>query len=58
MLGAELTHHLGYASGQKAPEAGGNCRNGYSEKTLVAHDDQSQPARGCPEECLGVNSAA
>jgi transposase-like protein len=34
-LGAELTHHLGYASGQKAPEPGGNCRNGYSEKTLV-----------------------
>jgi transposase-like protein len=33
-LGAELTHHLGYAPGG-APGADENCRNGYSEKTLV-----------------------
>ena len=33
-LGAELNHHLGYAPGQKPAEAGDNCRNGYSEKTL------------------------
>lgn len=37
-LGAELTHHLGYARGG-APEAdGGNCRNGTSAKTLIGDD--------------------
>ena len=33
-LGAELTHHLGYAKGG-APGEEGNCRNGSSAKTLV-----------------------
>ena len=32
-LGAELTHHLGYAHGGE-PD-GGNCRNGTSAKTLI-----------------------
>ena len=34
-LSAELTHHLGYAKGGSPTEAGGNCRNGSSAKTLV-----------------------
>jgi len=34
-LGAELTHHLGYAQGGAPAEAGGNCRNGTSAKTLL-----------------------
>lgn len=34
-LGAELTHHLGYARGGAPAEDGGNCRNGSSAKTLV-----------------------
>ena len=33
-LGAELTHHLGYAPGEAKPEAGGNQRNGASAKTV------------------------
>ena len=38
-LGAELTHHLGYAPGA-VPAAGGNCRNGTSAKTLLGEDGQ------------------
>lgn len=34
-LGAELTHHLGYARGGVPDEAVGNCRNGTSAKTLI-----------------------
>jgi len=34
-LGAELTHHLGYARGGAPSGDGGNCRNGSSAKTLV-----------------------
>jgi transposase-like protein len=34
-LGAELTHHLGYARGGAPEEAEGNCRNGTSAKTLI-----------------------
>src|SRR6266478_91880 len=34
-LGAELTHHLGYARGGAPDEAEGNCRNGTSAKTLI-----------------------
>jgi transposase-like protein len=34
-LGAELTHHLGYAPGGAPAEGGGNCRNGTSAKTLI-----------------------
>ena len=34
-LGAELTHHLGYAKGGSPTEEGGNCRNGSSAKTVV-----------------------
>ena len=33
-LGAELTHHLGYAPGGE-PGAGGNCRNGTSAKPVL-----------------------
>jgi len=34
-LGAELTHHLGYAHGGVPDAAVGNCRNGTSAKTLI-----------------------
>lgn len=37
-LGAELTHHLGYAHGGAPAAVGGNCRNGTSAKTLVGED--------------------
>ncbi len=37
-LGAELTHHLGYAHGGAPAKVGGNCRNGASAKTLVGED--------------------
>ena len=37
-LGAELTHHLGYAKGDSPDEAEGNCRNGTSVKTLIGED--------------------
>jgi transposase-like protein len=33
-LGAELTHHLGYAPGAARPEQSGNQRNGVSAKTV------------------------
>lgn len=34
-LGAELTHHLGYAKGQAKPSAQPNHRNGSSPKTVL-----------------------
>jgi putative transposase len=37
-LGAELGHHLGYASGAAKPEATGNQRNGASSKTVLTQD--------------------
>ena len=38
-LGAELSHHLGYANGAIKPEASsGNQRNGRSAKTVLAGD--------------------
>ena len=37
-LGAELTHHLGYASGGDKPFEGKNHRNGASAKTVLAED--------------------
>ena len=38
-LGAELSHHLGYAPGQAKPEgAAANHRNGKSAKTVVTDD--------------------
>ena len=36
-LGAELTHHLGYAPGG-TPLGAGNCRNGTSVKTVIGED--------------------
>jgi len=41
-LGAELTHHLGYAAGGTKPEETTNHRNGTSSKT-VATDDGPLP---------------
>lgn len=37
-LGAELTHHLGYASGAGKPEDTTNHRNGTSGKTVLTDD--------------------
>ena len=37
-LGAELGHHLGYASGAAKPEAASNQRNGRSGKTVLTDD--------------------
>ena len=35
MLGAEMSHHLGYAPGQAKPEGAANHRNGKSAKTVL-----------------------
>ena len=37
-LGAELSHHLGYAPGAARPEQVGNHRNGASGKTVLTDD--------------------
>jgi putative transposase len=37
-LGAELSHHLGYAAGAPKPEAAQNHRNGASGKTVLTDD--------------------
>jgi putative transposase len=37
-LNAELTHHLGYASGGERPEATTNQRNGGTSKTVLTGD--------------------
>jgi transposase-like protein len=38
ILGAELTHHLGYAPGEPKPAAQPNHRNGTTPKTVVTDD--------------------
>lgn len=37
-LGAEMSHHLGYAAGTEKPEAATNHRNGRSGKTVLTDD--------------------
>jgi len=37
-LGAEMSHHLGYAVGTQKPEAATNHRNGMSGKTVLTDD--------------------
>ena len=37
-LNAELTHHLGYASGADKPAATSNQRNGFTAKTVLSGD--------------------
>ena len=37
-LGAELTHHLGYAPGGAPAGDGGNCRNGSSARWTAMND--------------------
>jgi putative transposase len=37
-LGAEMSHHLGYAIGAQKPETGTNHRNGTSGKTVLTDD--------------------
>jgi hypothetical protein len=34
VLGAELSHHLGYEPGGEQPDGQGNCRNGVGHKPL------------------------
>jgi putative transposase len=43
-LGAEMSHHLGYAAGMHKPEAATNHRNGNSGKTVLT--DDGPPHRG------------
>jgi putative transposase len=43
MLGAELSHHLGYPPGGTKPDATTNHRNGTSEKRVLTDDG---PPRG------------
>ena len=38
MLGAELTHHLGYAPGEEKPAGQANHRNGSTPKTVLTDD--------------------
>ena len=38
VLGAELSHHLGYAPGAERPDAASNHRNGASAKTVLTDD--------------------
>ena len=38
VLGAELTHHLGYEKGDVAGRGSGNSRNGHSKKTVLSDD--------------------
>ena len=40
MLGAELTHHLGYEKGDPAGQGSGNSRNGHSAKTVLGEDGE------------------
>jgi transposase-like protein len=37
-LGAELSHHLGYRSGESKPEGASNHRNGATAKTVLTED--------------------
>ena len=37
-LGAEMSHHLGYAAGAEKPETATNHRNGKSGKTVLTDD--------------------
>ena len=37
-LGAEMSHHLGYAAGSEKPKAATNYRNGRSGKTVLTDD--------------------
>jgi putative transposase len=39
ILGAELTHHLGYGPGEAKPAEQANHRNGSTPKTVVTDDD-------------------
>jgi transposase-like protein len=38
VLGAEMSHHLGYSAGEAKPEMASNLRNGRSSKTVLTQD--------------------
>lgn len=50
-LGAELTHHLGYAKGEERPDGQANHRNGTTPKTVIT-DDGALPIE-VPRDRLG-----
>jgi putative transposase len=43
MLGAELSHHLGYAPGEAKPANQANHRNGTTPKTVLTDDGTLPP---------------
>src|SRR5215467_9125013 len=57
VLGAEMTHYLGYEKGQapKADQQRENHRNGTSKKTIVSEDWQARD-RGTPRPCWRVRA--
>jgi hypothetical protein len=56
VLGAELTHHLGYEKGDPAGQGSGNSRNGHSAKTVPAEDGEIDLA--IPRDRAGATSTA
>jgi hypothetical protein len=50
-LGAELSHHLGYAPGTPKPDVSTNHRNGTSGKTVLTDDGRSRST------CRGIGTA-
>ena len=51
-LGAELTHHQGYAADGSPAQDQGNCRNGTSAKTMLGGK-----AVRCPSRCRATGMA-
>ena len=51
-LGAEMSHHLGYAAGQVKPEGSVNHRNGTSAKTVLT--DAGALRLGIPRDRQGT----
>ena len=55
-LGAEMTHHLGYARGGDKPETSANHRNGTSGKTVLT--DDGPMALAVPRDRAGTSAAS
>jgi putative transposase len=51
-MGAELSHHLGYAPGAEKPDAAPRRRNGTSGKTVLTEDGR------CASRCRATGTAA
>jgi hypothetical protein len=55
-LNAEMSHHLGYGTGQTKPEGVTNYRNGSSAKTVITDSGSVRievPRGGAQQEALG-----